>query len=427
MGVLNCQKCFHNENKNLSEIITGNNLLSNQKVLFALDSRKTSLSPKTNSDNFNMNKINCFVNKDKNKRISLKSKKESKTEEDYITDLDYETIEIPYDEIDSIEENENEEYFKNNNSESDYKIRLKNAEELFGSEKEFSIKNNSLNLVNNNNYIDINNEDNSGDKFKNDLIINQKSNLNDFINKKIKEKTANEFQKEEIKKEIYENINNNPYYQSNYNIIIGNNCLNYNYQYNLYNNNYNELGLSNGNNYKYINQKIDEENEEYEQEKEIINISDINNKYKSSTFSQYEIKNIEQNTINSNKNSIKSEAIKTRKETKKEENNKYGNIYSKNNCQHSEERSAISYEIECIDDNNNNNLENNYNYKNNLIGKEKININNEINIFNTEKDKKKIYFIENIERKINDIIDIIKDSHNHYIITDSFCDYEPEI
>ena len=185
--------------------------------------------------------------------------------------------------------------------------------------------------------------------------------------------------------------------------------------------------MLNGNNYNYINQKIDEENEEYEQEKEIINISDINNKYKSSTFSQYEIKNIEQNTINSNKNSIKSEAIKTRKETKKEENNKYGNIYSNNNCQHSEERSAISYEIECIDDNNNNNLENNYNYKNNLIGKEKININNEINMFDTEKDKKKIYFIENIERKINDIIDIIKDSHNHYIITDSFCDYEPEI
>ena len=58
MAVLNCQKCFNKNNKNYSEIITGNNLLNSQKVLFTLDSRKTSLSSKTNSDNFNINKIN---------------------------------------------------------------------------------------------------------------------------------------------------------------------------------------------------------------------------------------------------------------------------------------------------------------------------------------------------------------------------------
>ena len=46
--------------------------------------------------------------------------------------------------------------------------------------------------------------------------------------------------------------------------------------------------------------------------------------------------------------------------------------------------------------------------------------NNEIKI-------KKIRFIENIEQKVENEIDKIKENHNQYIITDAFCDYEPEI
>ena len=346
MGVLNCQKCFNSDNKNYNEIITGNNMSQNQKVMFALDSRKTTLSPRTSSDNFNLNKFNCN-NKDKTKRISLKSKKESKTEEDYPNDLDFETIEIPYDEIDSSEEKENDDYLNNNNdSEENYNIRLKNAEKLFGCDEGLSSKNNSLNIENNNNN-DKKDIDNNkiNENLQNNIIINEEFNLNDFINKKIKEKTINDFKKEETKKEIIESkYNNKLCCQSNYNIIIGNNCLNYNYQYNLYNNHNNDIGLFNGNNcnYNYINQKIDEENEEYEQEKEIVNISDINYKYKSSTFSQYEIKNIEQNTISCGQNTIKSEEIKTKRENKKKGNNEYDNNNDSNsNKQSPEEMIAI--------------------------------------------------------------------------------------
>ena len=76
MGVLNCQKCYNTENKNNDEIITGNNILKNQKVLFALDSYKTSVSPISNNDNLSQNKFNNFINNiDKNKKKNFNSKK----------------------------------------------------------------------------------------------------------------------------------------------------------------------------------------------------------------------------------------------------------------------------------------------------------------------------------------------------------------
>ena len=95
MGVLNC-KCFQSDIKGINEIITGNNLKPH-KLILALDSLKTTLSPKISSENFNLkqNKDFFYNNKDKNSRLSLKSKKESSTEEDIIiNDIDYNTIEI---------------------------------------------------------------------------------------------------------------------------------------------------------------------------------------------------------------------------------------------------------------------------------------------------------------------------------------------
>ena len=393
MGVLNCQKCFNNDNKNKNEIITGNNLLLNQKVLFALDSRKSTLSPRTNCESSNQNKLNHFLhNKEKCKKMSLKSKKFSSLDDEYTNELDYNTIEIPNDDedsFDSIEEKKSyEKSEKNQDSEENYKIRLKNAEELFGYDED-SLNRNSNNLhmnTNNNNNNFIQNYDND-DEIKKTLDTKDKCDLNDFINEKIKEKRINELNSEEkITKEqtLENNSNENAKSQSNYNIIIGNNCLNYNYQCNLYNNFSDIQNFGNLNN--YINQKIEEENEEYEQEKNIIDISDINNnndinlnRYKSSTFSQNELKNKEKNEILDKKNSIKSEEINTRKGTKNEGSNEFINYNFSNNYHPPDDRSAISYEIEYIDDNNNYDNENNN--KNIIIeNKEEIDINNGIDL-----------------------------------------------
>lgn len=444
MGVLNCQKCFNNDNKNKNEIITGNNLLKNQKVLFALDSRKSTLSPRTNSDSSNQNKLNHFLStKEKYKKMSLKSKRYSSLEDEYMNELDYNTIEIPNDDddedsFDSIEEKKSYEKSENiQDSEENYKIRLKNAEELFGCDEDSSNRNSNnihTNNINNQNY---DNNINIDDEIKNTLDNKDKCDLNDFINEKIKEKRLNELKSEEKKTKeqtLENNSNEKSNYPRNYNIIIGNNCLNYNYQYNLYNNNFNDMpNLVNSNN--YINQKIDEENEEYEQEKKIIDISDINNnnkdiyinKYKSSTFSQNELKNNDKNEILDIKYSIKSEEKNTRKGTKNEGSNEFINYNFSNNYQPQDDRSAISYEIEYIDENNN--------YVNDKENKNIIIENNEEICYDggidlnelSQKQKKRINFKENIELKLDSDINKIKENHNQYIITDAFCDYEPEI
>ena len=420
MGVLNCN-CLHNDTKNINEIITGNNLKA-QKLVFALESCKTTLSPRNSSEFFNTSQNNNFQNnKGKNKEMSLRSKKESNTEEEIIiNDIDYNTIEIICDNSDSNEEKHDKKTEKNN-LEKIHNIKIKNKEELFGNDEDPLVKNKSSTLLNEKKISKENTNNNNNDsdiKIQNNLLINDQNNLNNFINEKIKEKRKSELENEKNgdKKEI-----DNKNYHKKYNLIIGNSALNYNYQYNIYNISYNDLG----GNYNYIDQKIDEENEEYEQEKEIINISDINlNVYKSSTFSQCETKNLEKETIFEKQISTKSEEIKTRKETKNEGSNDNVPYYSLNEDKRPEERSAISYEIDYVeeyintDTNNEETIkDNNLNVNNNNIETDNIN----------EKDSKRLNFKQNIELKINDNINKIKDYHDQYIITDAFCDYDPEI
>ena len=412
MGVLNCQKCFHIENKNKDEIITGNNILTNKKLIIDLDSHQKSLSPIICSGNLYQNTFNC--NKDKIKRASFKIKKGSRNDEEFTTDLENNTIEIPYDDFDdsdSFEENQSQRNYENNNIECEENYNI-NEEKLLGYTQDSYNKNNSENLISN-----VNNENNNN-KLNDDIIkkfINKdQTNLNDFINERIKENRKNIINEKQNENENNENLN------INFNLRIGNNAYNHNYKYNFYNNN--EIGLFNGNNYNYINQKIDEEKEE--DEPQIINISDINKKYISSTFSQYELKNLEQNSILDYKNSIKSEEVRTRKGTKLEASNEIINYNITTNKEKlKDEESAISYEIEYIDENNN------YSNVTNLINNnEKIDINNGIDLTKiNQKEIKILNFKENIEKKLDDDIGKVKNFHNQYIITDSFCDYEPEM
>ena len=432
MGVLNCQKCFNNDNKNKDEIITGNYLLKNQKVLFALDTRKTSTSPTSGAEIFNQNQSNSYKNyKDKIKKLPFKSKKEFNIDDDLI-DFDYNTIEIPNNESDTDyipEQNKNSQKLVNLDSERKYKLKLKNEEELFGCEEDSLIKNTSSNIQYNTNNIN-NNIDNDSiknikinEEIQNNFINGNKNDLNDFINAKIREDRKNKF-KEEEKDKTNENNNKRKDFENKYNLNIGNNCLkyNYNFHYNLYNNNIGDIDYNLGNN-KYINQKIEEENEEYEPEKKVIDLSEANNKYKSSTYSQNEIKNIDQNHTFEKKITIKSEEIKTRKETKNEISNENVNYNYSNNYKPPEERSAISYEIEYIDDNNNMENAENSDLKENG---EEIDFDNELNMSEDSlKERKELKFIENIEEKLDNNIEKIRETHNQYIITDAFCDYIP--
>ena len=432
MGVLNCQKCFNNDNKNKDEIITGNYLLKNQKVLFALDTRKTSTSPTSGAEIFNQNQSNSYKNyKDKIKKLPFKSKKEFNIDDDLI-DFDYNTIEIPNNESDSDyipEQNKNPQKLVNNlDSERKYKLKLKNEEELFGYEEDSLIKNTSSNIQyntnNSNNIIDNDSIKNIkiNEEIQNNFINGNKNDLNDFINAKIREDRKNKI-KEEEKDKTNENNKKRKDFEKN-NLNIGNNYLkyNYNFHYNLYNINIGDIDYNLGNN-KYINQKIEEENEEYEPEKKVIDLSEANNKYKSSTYIQNEIKNIDQNHTFEKKITIKSEEIKTRKETKNEISNENVNYNYSNNYKPPEERSAISYEIEYIDDNNNMENAENSDLKENG---EEIDFDNELNMSEDSlKERKELKFIENIEEKLDNNIEKIRETHNQYIITDAFCDYIP--
>ncbi len=440
MGVLNC-KCFRDDIKGVNEIITGNNLKPHELVM-ALDSLTKPFSPKDSSEIFNQKQINFnSINKDKNKinSIPLKLNKESSTEEEIINnDMDFNTMDLCYDIIDSNDENNNGKSIENSRIDDNNDIiKIKKEEDLLEYD-DFSGNNNTSNLHKEK---IIGNNENYDDKYENEIknnniLINDKCNINNFINEKIKEQRKNDFEKEggvnlnEIK-EI--NDNNNKHY----NLIIGNNSFNYNYQYNMYNSNYNDMG----GNYNIINQKIDEENEEneeFEQDQDIIDISESNtninnnlniNRCKSSTFSLNEKKNLEKCTNFDNK-TTKSELLRTRKGTKIENDGTNNNINyyeDSNNNQKQDDRSVISYEIECVENcnnnNNNNNEEEDLEENKDTINKDGINIDNNTK----EKENIKINFINNIELKITDNINKIKEYHDQYIITDAFCDYDPEI
>ena len=395
MGSLNCQKCFNNEYKISDELITGNNPLKTKKVVLALDS----FSQKYTCDNYcqnnvvQSNRMNSI--KEKSKRISnYRGKRGKKNEEEESnTYLEYNTMEIVYNDnfSNSYDENEDEENSELD-SEDNYNIRLKNAEELFGCDDQSSSVNESIN--DNKNTINCDNFK-INDKIKKNIIVNGNENLNDLINDKLREKEENIFENNKNEKEINENKEKS---YSNYNIIIGNSCLHYNYQYNLYNNDYNDIELLNGDN---INQKIN---------KEYLKKGNDNNKYKSSTFSNFEKKDLDNNGNSQFEDTIKSEDIKRNKN-------------ESNEIQNEEEgKSVISYEVETLDDNMNKN-----NSKE-TIEEENLNIKDQMNLVNyNETKKEKLIFIKEIEKKLRDDIYKIKDIHNQYIITDAFCDYKPDI
>ena len=394
MGSLNCQKCFNNEYKISDELITGNNQLKSKKVVLALDT----FSQNYTCDNYcqnnivQSNRMNSI--KEKSKRSSCNRGKRGKKneEEESNNNLEYNTMEIVYNDnfSNSYEENEEEENSELD-SEDNYNIRLKNAEELFGCDEQTSSINESIN--DNKNTINCDNFK-INDKIKKNMIVNGNDNLNDLINEKLREKEEKIFESNKNDKEINGNKENS---YSNYNIIIGNSCLHYNYQYNLYNN---DIELLNGGN--NINQKI---NREYLKKGNIID----NNKYKSSTFSNFEKKDLDNNENSQFEDTIKSEDIRRNKN----ENNEY---------QIEEGKSVISYEVETLDDNINKN-----NSKE-TIEEEIINIKDQMNLINNnERKKDKQIFIKEIEKKLRDDIYKIKDLHNQYIITDAFCDYKPDI
>jgi hypothetical protein len=393
MGSLNCQKCFNNEYKVSDELITGNNPLKTKKVVLALDS----FSQKYSCDNYCQNNIihSDRMNsiKERNKRFSCNRGKRGKKneEEENNNNLEYNTMEVVYNDnfSNSYDENEEEENSELD-SEDNYNIRLKNAEELFGCDEQASSINESIN--DNKNIINCDNFK-INDKIKKDIIVNGNDNLNDLINEKFREKEEKIFESNKNDKEIKGNKEQS---FSNYNIIIGNSCLHYNYQYNLYNN---DIELLNGGN---INKKM---NREYLKK---ININD-NNKYKSSTFSNFEKKDLDNNENSQFEDTIKSEDIRRNKN-------------ESNEIQIEEGKSVISYEVETLDDNMNKN-----NSKE-TVEEENINIKDQMNLLNYNETKKdKQIFIKEIEKKLRDDIYTIKDLHNQYIITDAFCDYKPDI
>ena len=327
--------------------------------------------------------------KERNKRfVYYRGKKGKKNEEEESNNnLEYNTMEIVYNDnvSNSFDENEEEENSELD-SEDNYNIRLRNAEELFGCDEQTSSINETIN----------DNKDTI--KIKKNITVNGNDNLNDLINEKLREKKEKIFESNKTDKEI--NGNKEKSFR-NYNIIIGNSCLHYNYQYNLYNNDNNDTELLNED-YNNINKKI---NREYFKKG---NIND-SNKYKSSTFSNFEKKDLDNNENSHFEDTIKSEDIRRNKN-------------ESNEIQIEEGKSVISYEVETLDDNMNKN-----NSKE-TIEEEILNINDQMNLANYNETKKdNLIFIKEIEKKLRDDIYTIKGLHKQYIITDAFCDYKPDI
>ena len=308
MGVLNCQRCINLENKRYNELLLGTNGHKSRKVITALESQDTNSTPPKIAEYMNEEKINNinFINKEKLKQIYLEIKKGNK---DAIYDLDYNTLEIICNESDSycnFQEKESE--IKNNINDNFENDNVEQFEELH---KYLKSGNNDLDI-------------------------------NDFINQKIKES-----QEAQIKAEG-ENINmqkneiiDNP---ENYKIIYDKNSngLQNNYKYNPFS----DLELSEEENNNILNNKIIEENEEYENdESSFKKIKSNELKHYSANLSQKKVNDIE---LIKMKKSLRSEKIKNKAGISEKDNaNNHKSINSNNNSIYRHAgKSITSYEVE---------------------------------------------------------------------------------
>lgn len=308
MGVLNCQRCINLENKRYNELLLGTNGHKSRKVITALESQDTNSTPPKIAEYMNEEKINNinFINKEKLKQIYLEIKKGNK---DAIYDLDYNTLEIICNESDSycnFQEKESE--IKNNINDNFENDNVEQFEELH---KYLKSGNNDLDI-------------------------------NDFINQKIKES-----QEAQIKVEG-ENINmqNNEIIDNpeNYKIIYDKNSngLQKNYKYNPFS----DLELSEEENNNILNNKIIEENEEYENdESSFKKIKSNELKHYSANLSQKKVNDIE---LIKMKKSLRSEKIKNKAGISEKDNaNNHKSINSNNNSIYRHAgKSITSYEVE---------------------------------------------------------------------------------
>ena len=302
MGVLNCQKCINEENKIINELLLEGKKNKSRRVITALESQDTNSTPPKMAKYLNEEKVNSsnFSKNERLKRIYLEIKKGNK---EAIYDLDYNTLDIINNESDSYLE------FPNEDIENDFK---------------------DINHLNDNDNVE--DFDEIYKIFKtngnNDLDIN------DFINKKIKESQNDQIKEEFVQNnEIIDNLDN-------YKIVYDKNMNNY--QNNFKYNGFSDLELSeDGNN---LNDKIIEEKEEYENEESSFkDIKELKNN--SANLTQTKNKSIE-----INKKSIKSEKIKKKEKTNEKENkfNNKSNIFNNSNSviKQIAGKSITSYELE---------------------------------------------------------------------------------
>ena len=309
MGVLNCQKCINLENKRYNELLLGRNGNKSRKVITALESQDTNSTPPKMAIYMNEEKINNpnLISKEKIKQIYLEIKKGNR---DAIYDLDYNTLEIIYNESDSYHDfQEKESEIKNNINNNNENDNVEQCEEL----NKF--------LKSGNNEIDI----------------------NDFINQKIKES-----QEAQIKVDGEDiNLQNNEIIDNpeNYKIIYDKNSngLRNNYKYNAFS----DLELSEEENNNNLDNRIIEEKEEYENdESSFKNTRTKELRHFSANLTQKKVKDSE---LIKMKKSIGSEKIKNKTGISEKDNiNNYKSLNSNNNSIYKQYagKSITSYEVE---------------------------------------------------------------------------------
>ena len=309
MGALNCQKCINEENKIISELLLDGKEHKSRKVITSLDNQDTNSTPQKMSSNFSEKKINRIDNlekesrKDKIKKIYLEIKNGNT---DAIYDLDYNTLEVIYNDSDSYQDFQNKE--------SEKFIEIENSE-----------NNNNEELY----------------EFQKILLSNgtKDLNINDFINQKIKE-SQDALLNEEGMNLNNDEIINNP---SNYKVIYDKNMNNYQSEFN----NFTDLELSEDENCNNLGGKIIEEKEEYENENEESSFKNKKElKHYSANLSQNKNKNVEINNI---KGSTKSDKINNnvmKSEIKNMYSKKSINVNSNNIYKLQGGKSITSYELE---------------------------------------------------------------------------------